>query len=177
MRGHQWGGYYRRDVVDRPDVIFGVHWLNSYDCGSYVDEYGVRQGISFAIFFSSDFPDSGGKFSEAFDVSLGDADIFCQDPLLQAAVAGVPVEDISNNIAALPWLPWSVKELLADDVASGLSPMEIFERRAGVLNYRFLGFTFDEVLQTNPLIWQPAIDDETGVEIANVFKCSLEGQQ
>ena len=40
-RGHQFGGYYRRDAVDQPNLCFGIKRLNAFDCGTYVDENGV----------------------------------------------------------------------------------------------------------------------------------------
>ena len=118
------------------------------------------------------FPDCFGKHAESFDLSLDDADYFCQSPVFQAAAAGIPVK--AEDLQALPWLPPSVQYLLMLDLQEGLEPMAIFEKRAAVLTYRFLGFTFEEMLYTNPKLWQPTIDPETGTEIPNLTKCFLE---
>lgn len=172
MRSHQWGGYYRRDSVDRPDILFGIQWLNAFDCGTYTDADGVRQGVSFAIFFSAEFPDCQGRFAESFDISLDDADYYCQHPIFQAAATGQQLDP--SALDSLDWLPASVRALVAADLAEGLDAMQIFERRAGVLTYRFLGFTFDEMLAAHPDIWQPITDPESGQVVGNLRRCSLE---
>jgi len=172
MRGGQWGGYYRRDSLDNPSRVFGIEWLNAFDCGSYIDADGVRQGVSFIIFYKNEFPDCYGKFAESFDVSLDDADYFVSDPLYQAAAAGVPIT--LEIVESVQWAVPSVKYLVTQDVLEGLTGLEIFDRRVGVLNYRFLGFTFDEMIQANPDFVQITIDPETNIETMNLQRCSLE---
>ena len=44
--------------------------------------------------------------------------------------------------------------------------------RDAVLDDLYLGRTLEEVLQFRPDIWQPKYEDD--IEIANVWKCSLE---
>jgi hypothetical protein len=166
-RGNSFKGYYIRDSVSDTTKIFGVEPLNIFDCGQFIKD-GVAYGLSFVIWFEADFPDTLGKFQESFDMSLADSDAFFASDLLKLAAAGkdIPLE-------ALSWLPKSALSTIGQDLAEGLSPIQIFERRAGIINYRYLGKTFEEAIETRPDIVQP-ITDQNGVEIMNVYRCSLE---
>lgn len=173
-RGEKWGAYYRMDVVTNPSRLFGQECNNANPVGTYVDADGVLQGVSFVVFYKDidlcpNAPD--GKVADAFDLSNIDADFFVQDQLFQLAMSGVEITP--EIVETATWPHPIVKQMVLADLAEGLTGPEIFEKRAGVLNYRFLGFTLADALSANPSIWQPTTD-ENGNEIPNLVKCSLE---
>lgn len=100
-------------------------------------------------------------------------------------------KDISE---LLPNLTPYAQSLVMQDLEEGCDIWEIINRRAAVLDDKYLGRTLSEVLQFKPEYWQPTIfeleepeqiityneDGEeviqtiTQREIPNIWRCSLE---
>ena len=85
---------------------------------------------------------------------------------------GFTISGIAPAVRKISVLTKNAQECLIEDLNSDLNIWEIIEKRAAILDDLYLGRTLEEVLQFRPDILQPKYEDD--IEIANIWKCSLE---
>ena len=166
-RGPSFSGYYLTDP-SAPQHLLSMRPLNAWPCGAFMQD-GVLRAVTF-IHFLKDLGDVSDdpQFAETFDVGVTCYDNIKQNPdhILNKLMKD---SDLTLAIEELKPVP---RYLVDKDVKEGKKGEEIVETRAGILVGEFLGFTLADVLRDFPEIWQPTTVD--GVEVANVWKCSLE---
>jgi len=167
-RGGQFGGYLVVNPVI-PKSAYGQEWENAFPCGTFTVD-GVLKGLSFFIFLKDELdalPDNPSRaHAEVFDMDAGCGDKTGKKEVVEKLLKG---EDVSIAIQELKPIP---KYLVDKDLKDGKKGDQIVQERVGILTDEWLGFTLAEVLSNYPEIWQPTTVD--GVEVANVWKCSLE---
>jgi hypothetical protein len=167
LKRNFFSGYFSASP-DNPRIFHGIEVYHSVDCGGY-DDSGTPRRLMHYTLCKDELPDTQGRNCEMCDFSLLSADLDQQPHILLALLSG----DAEWIEGAMDDLAPSVRALIENDIAQGLTPFEIAELRAGVVVDEFLGFTLAEVLSWRPDIYQPTLDDE-GNEVPNVRACSLE---
>ena len=147
-------------------VVNGVivyHWA---DCGVFTDKDGKEKHLIFIQQCLDDLLDVGNNPSESCDFALLFADFDQMPSFIKGVFAGQDIGELSCSLTRY------AQECLIEDLNLDLDIWEIVEKRAAVLDDLYLGRTLEEVLQFRPDIWQPKYEDV--IEIANIWKCSLE---
>jgi len=165
-RGPSFGAYYTTDPA-KPRHIFGLKPENGWPCGTFIVD-GVTKAVTF-FHFLKDLHETAiddPEHAETFDVNPTCGDKYKDSPVMGGLLMGADVTEALKTLKPVP------KGLVDKDIKDGKKGEQIVNERAGVLVGEFLGFTLADVLRDFPEIWQPTTVD--GVEVANVWKCSLE---
>jgi len=170
-RGDRFVAYYGVPSGTPSGYLNGIHWENSVDCGVFKKD-GNDYILRCIHFYKDEFPDSRGVHSESFDYSIPAVDDLTVDPVVQMLIADAPVALLRDAVEASQTLHPVSKELILMDLDSGLSGALVVETRAALLDPKFLGFTFSDVLAVLPVEsytvptgeTMNSIDYETGEE-------------
>lgn len=164
-RGDRFTAYYGVPSGTPSGYLNGVHWEHSVDCGTYTknNETFILRCIHFFKDFGETFGDPAGSHGEAFDYSLLAVDELGADPLVQALVMDAPAAFLRSVVEASEGLHPVAKGLILQDLDGGLSGAQIAENRAALLDPKFLGFTFGDVLSVIP---REAREYDTGMTMS-----------
>ena len=176
-RGPRFAAYYKVSVDSPSGYLYGIHWENSQDCGTFVLN-GVTYKLRCILFYKNEFPDAKAQHAESFDVSAIASDDYLLNPVIGAIFTG-QIPDIST-------LHPQAQSLIAQDIASGMSGEEILEARAALF-IDFMDFTISDVKSVLPVssysvetneTMSVTLDDgtieEQPVYNETIFKCSFE---
>jgi hypothetical protein len=167
-RGPSFGGYCTTNPAT-PTVVYGQSYENAFPCGTFLSG-GVLKGLTFFIFLKDVddiLPDNPSRnHAEVWDIPPDCADKTGKKEIIDKLLHDA---DVTTAVQALKPIP---KYLVDKDIKEGKKGDQIVRERVGILTDEWLGFTLAEVMASYPEIWQPTTVD--GVEVANVWKCSLE---
>lgn len=146
-RGASFVAYYGVPSGTPEGWLNGAQWLHTEHCGTFVigeTSYDLRC----FFFYKDEFPDSFGVNAEAYDIGALFVDGLLISPLIQALMLG----DAGLIASALEdtTIHPITRYLVAMDLQNGMSGEEIIETRAAILDPKFLGFTFGQVVETLP---------------------------
>ena len=129
------------------------------------------RGVSFFMFYANELADDpSGLFKESIDFDMIQADGIITD-----AVCGDLLKRVPITTAKLSTLDAEQKRIIQEDFPTGFTNTNFGTTRQLVkLQPQWLGKRLAAVIRDRPNIWQPTIDPETGLEIPNIWKCSLE---
>lgn len=139
-RGPRFAAYYKVSVDSPSGYLYGSHWENSQDCGTFVLD-GITYKLRCIHFFKNEFPDCFGKHAEAFDISSWEVDGLVNDPVVNALMMGIePDLSTLHPVAAA---------LIQEDLDSGVPYEDILEGRAALFG-DFMGFYLSHVKMVLP---------------------------
>lgn len=148
------GAYYKSKS---PKIIWGAEQIHCYPCGTFVSD-GEEYHLIFLRLSKEDLDvevihneDSITLRAESFELSLSDADEIAKHPLFQLAAKGDPIE-VTEDL--MTQFDPTVSQLIQKDLEEGLSPYDIFNKRAALLVTQFMGFTFKDVITNHPEIYK-----------------------
>jgi len=154
---------------NKPDRLFGARWLHSWPCGTFVNAQGTLKGVTFFMFYEDELNDQAdGRFKESLDIDMQMADTIPADEILGDLVKRIPL-----SAAKIAKLDPQQQLIIAEKYPTGFLPNKAIVTRDMIkLTPQWLGRTLKQAIKDRPNIWQPTTVD--GVEVANVWKCSLE---
>lgn len=167
-RGKLIRGYFTVNP-NKPDRLFGARWLNPFPCGIFVNAQGVTKGATFFMFYEDELNDQAdGKFKESLDIDMQMADTIPGDEILGDMIKRIPLSP-----AKLAKLDPQQQAIIAEKYPTGFLPNKAMVTRDMIkLTPQWLGRTLQKAIHDRPIIWQPTVVD--GIEVPNVWKCSLE---
>lgn len=139
-RGPRFAAYYKVSVDSPSGYLYGIHWENSQDCGTFTLDNTTYKLRCFH-FYKDDFPDAKAQHAESFDVSSWDADGLGSDPVVHSLMQG-EVPDLST-------LHPVAQALIQQDLDDDTPYEDILEARAALFG-DFMGFYLSHVKMVLP---------------------------
>lgn len=168
-RGPKFAAYYKVSVDSPSGYLYGVHWENSQDCGTFVLD-GVTYKLRCILFYKDEFPDAKAVHAESFDISSWEVDGLATDPVVSALMMGIePNLGTLHPVAAA---------LIQQDLDAGMAYEDILEGRAALFG-DFMGFTLGHVqMVVPPESYQvdtgEVDDDGNPIMQSTITQCSFE---
>jgi hypothetical protein len=176
-RGPRFAAYYKVSVDSPFGYLYGIHWENSQDCGTFVLD-DTTYKLRCIHFYKGEFADAKAKHAEAFDISSWEVDGLATDPVVGALMMGVePDLSTLHPVAAA---------LIQGDLDAGVPYEDIMESRAALFG-DFMGFTLahvkmvlpPEAYQVDTGETQEVVDEDGNVSVEPVYmetitRCSFE---
>jgi len=164
-RGQHLTGYYVTDPATQRK-LYGKTWENSFPCGTYVAADSTVKAITFIMFLANDPAIDDVDHAESFDLNLE----------AEAALAAnqVYLDLMADKLPNLSVLKEKIKAEIEAEIAEGKEKPEIAKDKKKSLVGEYLGATLANVIADWPIVWQPTTDAETGTEVPNIMRCSLE---
>lgn len=139
-RGPRFAAYYKCDKDSPAGYLYGTHWENSQDCGTFILEGGTYK-LRCIHFYKDEFPDARAVHAESFDPSLWDVDGLAEDPVVRDLLTG--------NTPDLSTLHPAAQALIQSDLDAGTPYEDILESRAALFG-DFMGFYLSHVKMVLP---------------------------
>jgi hypothetical protein len=168
-RGSKISGYYVTDPAS-PRSLYDQTWENSWPCGTFVDAQGKLKAVTFVHFLTDP--------SETED-DPEHAEYFKLNTTATTALQNNPVylDLVADKLPDLTKIKPDPAAVIDDDIKDGKSKPVIANERKPILTGEFLGTTLAAAIRDWPVIWQPTVDVESGVEVPNIMRCSMEGTE